>query len=279
MEEYMNILENGQVPVLSIVFMAVSLVFAFAIPIAGFVFLRKKYNCKMKAFFWGMIVWIVLASLVESIVHSLILTSSIGATIQGNIWLYATYGAFMAALFEETGRYLAINFRMKDCYGNNKNALMYGMGHGGVEAMYIIGLGMVSNISCAVMINNGMVSQTFESVLASADPETTFESLSSLVTSSSWIFLVGILERLFAMAAHIGMTIPVWYAAKEKKFGLYFVAFGMHFAMDFISVISNNYISNVLLVELIIAVIAVLICVGAFYMNKKHENMTEDALS
>ena len=66
--------------------------------------------------------------------------------IRGNIWLYALYGGLMAGLFEETGRYLAFSFALKKYRAKNVNALMYGAGHGGFEAIVIVGLTMINNI-------------------------------------------------------------------------------------------------------------------------------------
>ncbi len=73
-----------------------------------------------------------------------------GEALTGSVILYAVYGGLMAALFEETGRYIAMRFLVKPM--DFPNAFMYGAGHGGVEAMLLCGVASISNIA-SVMIN------------------------------------------------------------------------------------------------------------------------------
>lgn len=272
-----DLIENGHVPALSIVFMIISMLLSIAIPICLLIYLRKKYNCKLKAFFWGCIIWFVLVSIVETLAHNIVLSSNAGAVIQGNVWLYATYGAFMAALFEEVGRFIAMNYRLKDVRDNDYNAIMYGAGHGGIEAIYIVGIGMIGNIACAVMINLGLMGPTLNelAVLGEDAAAASVSGMASLITTSSGTFLLSIVERIGAMAAHIGMSIPVWFAVKNKKPALFFVSFIMHFVLDFASVIAVNYLPNLLLVELVIYIVAAGICALAFYIYKNNKAAKE----
>ena len=95
------------VPVLSIAGMAVAMLVSFALPIALFIYSKKKLHAKTAPFFIGCGVFVVMVVLLESLAHNLILGST-GTVITGNPLLYALYGGLMAALFEETGRYVAM---------------------------------------------------------------------------------------------------------------------------------------------------------------------------
>ena len=55
------------------------------------------------------------------------------------IKLYALYGGLAAGLFEETGRLLAFRFILKP-HTARITALSYGIGHGGIEAFWVMGL-------------------------------------------------------------------------------------------------------------------------------------------
>jgi uncharacterized membrane protein YhfC len=90
---------------------------------------------------------LLFAFVLEQIVHSIVLTSPAGTKIQGSIWLMALYGGLMAGLFEETGRFLAFKTILRSKRNNDANALMYGAGHGGFEAMMILGITMISNLT------------------------------------------------------------------------------------------------------------------------------------
>ena len=106
---------SGTVPVLSVVFMAVSCLFGFALPIFLLLYFRLKKHADIPPFFIGCAVMLVFAFILERIAHSVILSSPAGAVIQGNLWLYALYGGLMAGIFEETGRLIAF----KTAYGKS----------------------------------------------------------------------------------------------------------------------------------------------------------------
>ena len=95
------------VPALSIAGMAIAMLVSFALPIALFIYSKKKLYAKTAPFFIGCGVFVVMVVLLESLAHNLILGST-GTVITGNPLLYALYGGLMAALFEETGRYIAM---------------------------------------------------------------------------------------------------------------------------------------------------------------------------
>ena len=142
---------NGTVPVLSIVCMAVSLVIAFGVPIALFIYFRKKKGADILPFFIGCAVMFVFAFVLEAYAHQAVFASEIGKKIQNNVFAYALYGGFMAGLFEETGRFLAFKTVLKKKLGNDANALMYGAGHGGFEAIYLLGITSINNIIYSVL--------------------------------------------------------------------------------------------------------------------------------
>ena len=119
------------VPAGSVAGMIFSLAVAFGLPIGLYLYLKHKKYARTSSFVAGMVVFILFAMVLENLVHSLVLGLA-GTAITGSLFLYAVYAALMAAAFEETGRYLAMRFVLRRLDG--KNALMYGAGHGGVEA-------------------------------------------------------------------------------------------------------------------------------------------------
>lgn len=110
--------------------------------------------------------------------HSLVLLKMgpVSKALSENLWLYALYGGLAAGLFEETGRYLTMRFLMKGKW-TRENALMYGAGHGGLEAVLILGMASVNNLIYSVMINTGsLVSALSENM----DSQQVLESLAPL---------------------------------------------------------------------------------------------------
>ncbi len=224
------------VPALSIAFMALAMVFAFAAPIALLICYKKK-GADVLPFFVGCAVFIVFALILEALVHNVVLKGPAGATIQGNTLLYALYGGFMAGLFEETGRFVAFKTVLKKRLGNDRNALMYGAGHGGIEAILLLGLAYISNLVMSLLINAGMA-DTLTAGLTGDALEQVQSAFATLTATAPWTYLLAIVERAVAITTHICLSVLVWFAAKKPgKFWLFPLAILLHAALDGIVVI------------------------------------------
>ena len=71
-------------------------------------------------------------------------------------WAYTLIGCLLAGVFEEVGRYLAFRFLLKR-YTNRRDAVTYGIGHGGIEAILVLGLTAINNIAIAQLVNSGSI--------------------------------------------------------------------------------------------------------------------------
>ena len=238
--------------------MAISCIAGFAIPIILFFYFYKEKDADILPFFVGCGVMLVFVFVLESTVHQIVLGSSFGAAIQNNIWLYGFYGGLMAGLFEETGRLLAFKTVLRKRADKNIDALMYGAGHGGFEAAMILGLSMLSNILIAVQINSGNISAITGTLSGDALAQTE-AVVQTLTTTPSYMFLAGILERIFAVILHLALSVLVWFAAKNKnKMYLYPAAIGIHMLADASAVILNGYSVPVLIIEAIVCMVSLL---------------------
>lgn len=256
---------TGTVSALSIAFMAISCVIGFAIPIVLLIYFRKKKGADILPFFIGCAVMLVFALLLESAVHRLVLFSDIGKTIQNNIWLYALYGGLMAGIFEETGRFLAFKTVLRKKQGKDINALMYGAGHGGFEAAALLGITMINNIIYSVMVNSGntaaLTGTLSGDVLAQVEA-----SIQALITTPSYQFLLGGVERIFAVILQLFLSVLVWFAVKKKGKGyLYTLAILIHFLVDALTVVLSGLGVNMIMIEIVIGILSVL---TAFFAKK-----------
>lgn len=245
---------------LSIVFIIVALIAGFLLPIGACIFIKKKFGCSIRPFFMGCLIFFTFVVVLESFVHSLILNNSIGQGIRDNTFLFALYGGLMAGIFEETGRLFAYKYLFRKNYRNDYDSLMYGAGHGGFEAFYILVPGMISNLVLAFMINSGK-----SDLLFVGQPEeaiATIEStIDSIISINSPVFLVSIVERISAMGIHLAMSVIVWFAVKNIKYGYYVLAILIHALIDAFTVILNNY-TNVAVVEIVVCIMAA----GSLYL-------------
>ncbi len=242
---------------LKIFMMVLQVLTGFLLPLVLLLMLRRRYRCNTKAFVIGALVMLVFALVLEAMAHQVILTSPAGMTIQRNIWLYALYGGFMAALFEETGRYIAMRFLMKDLYSNDMNAVMYGAGHGGFESMVVLGITGINNLVLA--LSGGLTGP-------SGVPGLAEDVAAQIASYPAYMFLLGIVERVSAICLHIALSIFVWKAVTKggayRKYLL--LAFLIHFAVDACTVILSNYAGAVLLEVILLAV-----CIPILYYALK----------
>ena len=243
------------VPTLSIVFMAVSGLIAFVVPIVLLVVFRKK-GARILPFFVGCAVFVLFALVLESAVHRVVLGSPVGAAIQQNIWLYALYGGLMAGLFEETGRFFAFKTVLRRNRENDADALMYGAGHGGIEAMILVGVTMISNIAISLMINAGTI-ETLRETLSEADMAQLLTAVETLSSTAPYMFLMSGVERLSAILLHVALSVLVWFAAKDRsQLRLFPLAILIHAAADAIMVILSGAGLSVIALEAVIMAMA-----------------------
>lgn len=249
-----------RVPFLSMIFMAISCVVGFAIPVILFIYFRKKKHADISPFFVGFTIFMGMVMTWEASIHRAVFGSTFGVNLKNNIMLYALYGGLMAAAFEEIGRLIAFGFILRKKYRDkNINACMYGAGHGGLEATVILGFTMISNLLLSFTINSGNISDVLGRL--SGDNLVQFEaSIKTLIMSPSYIFLLGILERVFTVIIQISLSVLVWFAVKRRK-SLFVIAFLLHFAVDAMSIIMAGIHMPAILIELILGIEAALIAV------------------
>lgn len=259
---------------LSMAGMIVSLVISFVFPLGIMLYLLIKRKAKISSFFIGCGVFLVFAFILESIFHSIV-SNLTGDFIRQNLFITAIYGGLCAALFEETGRFIAMKRFMKNKLTSD-NALMYGVGHGGIEAMIIVGLTEVTNIAISSMINAGQIDVLLNPLDESVRLET-YNSLSSLWTTSSDLFFLAGIERVLAILGHIAMSYLVFMAVKYAEKKCLAIAYGFHFILDASSVIVNSLVSNVYVTEFVILIMDIaIIYITIYFKNQLNVDVDEE---
>ncbi len=228
-----------------------SLCISIALPVVLLIVVHKKTKARMAMAVIGAATFFLFAMVLEQILHAVVLGVG-GERITGNIWIYGLYGGLAAGLFEEVGRFVAMRFAMKKQL-NLPNALMYGVGHGGIEAILIVGLASVSNLVTSIMINAGTLEASL-GALDQATKEATLTQLSALWTTPSYQFFLSGIERIVAVTLHIALSVLVFQAVKLGKKFYWFLAFAIHAGVDFVTVVAANYL-NLVLVEVMLAVL------------------------
>ena len=179
----------------------------FAIPVGGFVYLSVRKKHVVKPFFIGMLVFFIFQMVIRLPIIQIVLPQTAWfLSMSRNPWLYGLFMGGTAAIAEEFGRYIAVRFLLK------KNR-PYGLGHGGIEAMLLIG---VNNIANLIVLLDG---QSFLAPVIAAQ------------LSYAAVF-TAIFERVCAMALQIGLSRLVFYYVRSKKWRYLGYALVIHTIVD-----------------------------------------------
>ena len=265
----------GTVSSASIIGMIFSCAVSIVLPVALAIIAAVRLKAKILSFFIGALCFLLSAMVLESMLHRYVIAAVGSDFFADHIVLYALYGGLAAAVFEETGRFLMMKFLMKN-RSSKENAVMFGIGHGGLEAMLIVGLTYVSNLMIALVINEGKMDQLL-SVIDVSQRQETFDQLSVLwTTEAAEMYLPGI-ERISAIALQICLSVIVYRAVSEKKWIYYLYAFLIHMFVDTGVVLMVNAVSPYI-VELALFVETGVIAYFTFRMYKNMpKNEVENA--
>ena len=227
----------------------ITMIALFVFLIAAIWFSKKKYKINLSVLGLGAVAFFVSSQVLEKIVHLLVLHPQKDGTVPlmtANPLLYVIYGICMAALFEETARLIFFKWIEKKRTLEDSDALAYGLGHGGLELLY---LGMGSLISLLILFS---LLESSNPDLANLLPQNTLETVQSL---SVWqVYLLGV-ERVLALVMQIGLSFWVYQAVRQKKWIYLVAAYGLHSLFDLAPSLSQvGWLSNPLLVEGLLAV-------------------------
>lgn len=181
----------------------------YVIPIGGLIWLKRSKKGMGRDFIAGALAFIISQIVIRIPILSIVLPRFAWYQVmQFNPWIYGLFLGGTAALFEETARWIAMRFCIK---GRNDigNGLSFGLGHGGIEAMLLVGINYIAGLGL-VLTGNG-----------------------SLFPISVGNIFMGSIERIFAMIFHIGASLLVLYGIRIGKQGRYLLfAILLHTVMD-----------------------------------------------
>jgi len=142
-------------------------------------------------------------------------------------WLYGGFLGLTAGIFEEMGRFTGMTLLMRK---NRRwiDGVAFGVGHGGLEAVAIVGLTNINNLILSVMINNG----SFDAFGATLGAETSDFIVSQLTSTAPHDILLAGGERILAFAIQIALSLLVLYAVYRRRYILIPAAILLHMLVD-----------------------------------------------
>ena len=221
----------------------IAIVIPSAIAIAWKIVKKERFTTILV----GAAVFFVFAIVIEKTLQSLLIGPDHAASrfINSNPLLLAFITGLFPGLFEETGRFFAFKTLLRK-RKNRETSISYGIGHGGFEVMFVIGMVFIEYIIYGLMINSGTFAEMIEAAKSQLQGQSNAlvdYQLDSIIGLPSQLasfgpveFFITMAERVFAVLFHIGASILVFYACKDKKkIWLYPLAIILHTLADFVA--------------------------------------------
>lgn len=148
----------------------------------------------------------------------------LGRWVQGHArWLipFLLFSSLTAGLFEETGRWAGYKYLLRT-ERSRRVGMMFGLGHGALEAILLAGLPLAGLLVSWVMAARGRI-----------PPGIALESIRQQVAALDlWKVQLAALERASAMAVHVGLALIVLQMWFRGGIRWLILAIALHFAIN-----------------------------------------------
>lgn len=164
--------------------------------------------------------------------------------------LYCLVLAFTAGLFEVIGRYAVAKIMSKSL--TYEKGIAAGLGHGGIEAIVLIGMTYLNNLVYIGMINSGAFDGIVEQTAAlGVDTTSLLAVKDALINTNSAVFLLAGYERILTMVLHVVLSLAVCYfVSKKQDIKGIVICLLCHWMVDFTAPLVNGmateYVGNLL---------------------------------
>ena len=220
----------------SIPSLIITVLLMIAIPVGCFLSWRGKHKQQTKISYLiaGAMGFILSARVLELGVHyvCILADNPVSRFINGNKWAFVLYGTMMAGVFEECGRHIILKYILKK-NRTRENAVLYGIGHGGIEILAVLLPTMILYLVIAILFSQGNVEEAMKQLKITE--ETAAAALPSVQAAAAFdygMMAMNVVERLFAMSLQIGLTVIVYYGVISEKKGFLPLAILLHMLMD-----------------------------------------------
>lgn len=281
----MENMEFGTVSTSSMVLMLLTAVLGIALPLITAITWCKKKHEPFTTVLIGAATFLLFAIVIEKPLQALVISldSPVSQFVNARPVLWGIIVGLFPGVFEETGRFVAFKTVLRK-RKQRETGLSHGIGHGGFEALFILGVTYIEYFVFAIMLNQGsFVELMIEPVKDTLTPEVVKQItgiVEQITTFSAATMGVALADRLIAVLYHIGASIMVFYAVKDKKkWWLYPLSILIHTVIDGLlglqlaGVFELSDVAN----EIIFAVEALAVFLGAFFLLYKKDQPKEAA--
>jgi uncharacterized membrane protein YhfC len=217
----MNVFENIVIGKSAVPSLTITVILMIAIAVCFFICWRRKHKeqTKISWLIAGAAGFVISARMLEVGVHyfCIVADNPVSRFINGNTAAFVLYGITMAGIFEECGRLIILKYILKKDR-TRENAVIYGIGHGGIEILTVFLPAMILYLAIAVMFSQGDTETALKTL--NITEETAAAALPSVQAAAAFdyaMMAMNVMERLLAMLIHIGLTVIVYYGVVNAK--------------------------------------------------------------
>lgn len=236
--------------------MVVTLVLSTMVPIAGAIIVARRWKNVSGAVIAGALTFFSM-QMVLRIPLLQILLPRFGwfKALSARPLAFLVFLSFSAALFEETGRFLAFRLLLKDRLVY-QSGIAFGIGHGGIEAILLVGTTYVNNLVFSFMLNAGTLEAFLEGKL---DPATISYIGISLANTLPSSFLAAGVERVLTLVFHIALSVLILEGlVRGRACRLYLAALCVHGGINLLVSLVARATGSIWLTELLLAAVAMI---------------------
>jgi uncharacterized membrane protein YhfC len=209
-----------------------------ALPITLALFLARRLKTSWSLFGAGALTFVASQALHlpfnQFVLNPAIRTLGLESTPNSpDLLLIGLLGGLSAGLFEETARLVAYRRFLTD-RNKWKDGLMFGAGHGGIEAM-LLGVLAVYIFFKALALRD-LPAGSLEAVVGPGRVAATQAFLQAYWGASWYDSLLGALERVSAMAVHLSLSVMVLQVNRRGQLRWYWLAVFYHTLVDMTAV-------------------------------------------
>jgi uncharacterized membrane protein YhfC len=242
-----------------IAFESVAIVFMIFYPLVLAILARRRLGVSWRYFGYGALIFF-LFQLISRVPLVTILGNVLAPQLASSrafllFWLIAL--PLTAALFEEIGRYVGYRWLMRKEEKTWDKAVMYGLGHGGLESIVLVGgLGLVSLVNILVLSNINL------NMLPASQHAQVLQQLAAIHAQPAWFPLLGAWERLWTVPFHVAMSVIVLQVFRRGQIRWLWLAVLLHTLLDLSATLLPQWLGSgfntSLLLEGVVALFGVL---------------------
>ena len=205
----------------SIPSLVITVLLMILIPVGFFLYWRRKHKnqTKISWLIAGAVGFIVSARILELGVHyfCILAENPVSRFINGSTAAFVLYGTVMAGVFEECGRHIFLKYILKK-NRTRENAVLYGIGHGGIEVLAVLLPTMITYLAVAVLFSRGDVKSALSALkITDENAAAALPAVQAAAAFDYGMMALNVIERLLAMLLHIGLTVIVYYGVVNAK--------------------------------------------------------------